>query len=276
MDDFSRRFSEEEGEPTPPEREGAFGSLSKIKINRQAPRLLNQRGEDRRPSGGEQATLLFRGEAHAVAVVNLSSSGAMIESGVEPFIGEPLEIRLPGSEPQQCVARWVRDGRIGLEFGSHSLLLGQSTKEGLVVGIGEAPAPYGEDEEAMPPAQREPRQKIIRTGVLQSGNRAIPVRLCNISPGGVMLECADAVAPGSCVRLDMAGGITVSAEVRWSKGKRAGLSFDAEVDPTKLGSLAAPVPKVIRPTYLDSEFDPSSPWAARFERLTADKLSGDD
>lgn len=273
--DFSRAIPEEEDEEEalPPARENAFGSLSKIRISRQTHRQLNHRQEDRRPGAGKQATLTFRGEACPVDVVNLSRSGAMIGTDLEPFIGEPLEIRFYGEAPTQCVARWVRDGRVGLEFGSHSLLLGAATRQELVVGIGGVPDAGEEEDHA--PAEREPRQSVIRTGILQSGNKSIPVRLCNISTGGVMLECDQYVAPGSAVRLDMAGGITVSAQVRWNKGKKAGLSFDAEVDPKLLGSMPHPVPKVTRPAYLDSEFDPDSPWAARFERLTIAGLKPD-
>jgi hypothetical protein len=273
MDDLSRRFDEEEEETAAPARESAFGSLARIKINRQTARRLNQRGEDRNPGAGEQAILLFRGEPLPVRVVNISRGGAMIETGVEPFIGEPLEIGLGGDKPVQCVARWVGDGRIGLEFGSHSLLLGQSTREELVVGIGEAAVEPSGEEESLPPSEREPRRSVIRTGILQSGARSIPVRLCNISTGGVMLESEQFLVPGAAVRLDMAGGVMVTAKVRWNKGKKAGLSFDAAVDPSQLGSLSAPASNIVRPTYLDSEFDPDSPWAARFERLSIDDLS---
>jgi hypothetical protein len=33
---------------------------------------------------------------------------------------------------------------------------------------------------------------------------------------------------------------------------------------------------MIKPSYLDSEFDPNSPWAARFEKLTLDNLNSSE
>lgn len=61
--------------------------------------------------------LMFRGAAYAVPVVNISSRGTMIESDIEPRLGESVVIRFDGCSPIHAFVRWARDGRIGLNFG---------------------------------------------------------------------------------------------------------------------------------------------------------------
>jgi hypothetical protein len=256
---------------------GSEGSLCSIKIKRETRRVGNQRGEARRSAYDREATVSLRGESHAAKVINRSDSGAMIESPVRPMIGEPLELDLGNGEPEPCVARWLRDGRIGVEFGSHDLLVGQSLRDEFVFGMGKAPPPPQAEEAAVSETEREPRKAVIRTAKLRSGNQVLQVRLCNISPRGAMLESERHLSPGSEVRLEMGGGMLVTAKVRWNNGKKAGLRFDDALDPNTLSPFSVTHrPGMIKPSYLDSEFDPNSPWAARFERLTLDNLNSGD
>ena len=254
----------------------AEGSLCSIKIKREARRVGNQRGEARRSAYDREATVSLRGQSHPAKIINRSDSGAMIESPIQPVIGEPLEVDLGDGEPEPCVARWLRDGRIGIEFGSHDLLVGRSLRDEFVFGMGKAaPQPAAKDA-ADSASKREPRQAVIRTAKLRSGNKLLQVRICNISPGGAMLESDQYLTPGSEVRLEMGGGMLVTARVRWNKGKKAGLRFDDLLDPNALSPFSVThQPTMIKPSYLDSEFDPSSPWAARFEKLTLDSLNSD-
>lgn len=285
MDDFGSTGFDEDAGPLSPALvkkgagDAALGSLCTIKIARQAPRLSNQRAEVRRPGADEATIIRFREHNYPVVLANVSSSGAMIESDVEPFIGEPIQIQIGDAPPVPAVARWVGGGRIGVEFGNHSLLVGQPRNQHFTFGLGQAGADDAvEDEQAQvqdEAVQREPRQAVIRRAMVRAGVKRVPVRLCNISPHGVMLESDHCLTPGSAVQLEMAGGLLVTAQVRWSKGKRAGLSFDAEINTQGLGSLNLPPPTVLKPSYLESEFDPESPWAARFDRLTMKELNED-
>lgn len=257
--------------------EASLGSLCTIKIARQAQRTSNQRAELRRPAADEETIIRFRDRNYRVELVNLSASGAMIESDIEPFIGEPLQVQIGEAAPVAAVARWVGNGRLGLEFGDHSLIVGHKASHDFVMGLGEAKE---ESQDALDeplseelPLEREPRQAVIRRAMVRAGIKRVPVRLCNISTHGVMLESDHCLKPGAAVQLEMAGGLLVTAQVRWSSGKRAGLSFDGEINPKGLGSMPIPPPAVLKPAYLDSEFDPNSPWAARFDRLTMRELN---
>ena len=83
----------------------------------------DRRGEDRREGLIDTALLHFRGKPYRVPVINISSRGSMIESDIAPRLGESVVIRFDGCSPMHAFVRWVRDGRIGLNFG-HELVLG--------------------------------------------------------------------------------------------------------------------------------------------------------
>ena len=91
-------------------------------VTRTAPRVVEQRSEERHDGLVESATLYFRGAEHQVGVINLSSRGTMIESGIAPRLGESVVIRFDGYSPMHAFVRWVRDGRIGLNFGGEIVL----------------------------------------------------------------------------------------------------------------------------------------------------------
>ena len=83
----------------------------------------DRRGEDRREGLLETALLHFRGKPHRVPVLNISSRGAMIESGLDTRLGEPVLIEFDQCSRMHAFVRWNREGRIGLNFG-HELVLG--------------------------------------------------------------------------------------------------------------------------------------------------------
>ncbi|HEX8525866.1 PilZ domain-containing protein [Allosphingosinicella sp.] len=91
-------------------------------VARTQPRIVDQRCEERHEGLVEGATLYFRGTERHVVVVNLSSRGTMIESDIAPRLGESVVIRFDGYSPMHAFVRWVRDGRIGLNFGGEIIL----------------------------------------------------------------------------------------------------------------------------------------------------------
>ncbi|HEX8669143.1 MAG TPA: PilZ domain-containing protein [Allosphingosinicella sp.] len=83
----------------------------------------DRRGEERREGVVETALLHFRGRPIRVPVLNVSSRGAMVESDLEPRLGEPVLVEFDQCSRIHAFVRWSRDGRIGLNFG-HELVLG--------------------------------------------------------------------------------------------------------------------------------------------------------
>jgi hypothetical protein len=78
---------------------------------------VERRSEPRHEGLIDCATLFFRGAMYVVPVVNISSRGTMIESDLEPRLGESVRIQYAGCSPIYAFVRWSRDGRIGLNFG---------------------------------------------------------------------------------------------------------------------------------------------------------------
>lgn len=85
-------------------------------IPRSIRRLFDQRAEERSAPTTGCAILLFRHRDFIVQVVNKSSSGAMIAFDQAPNIGETVTLTIVDTGPRQAFVRWVKDGRVGLQF----------------------------------------------------------------------------------------------------------------------------------------------------------------
>ncbi|HEX2763369.1 MAG TPA: PilZ domain-containing protein [Allosphingosinicella sp.] len=252
----------------------APSGLTRIAIKRQEARVTDHRSEDRHRAIVERSTLIFRRRRIEVGVINVSSRGAMVVAEVEPRIGEKVDIVLSGDNRTRCIVRWVREGRIGLEFENETIFWDGATAAGPVFQYeqrGEAKEPA---EAPRPVVEREERQKLLRAGTLYWSGISIPVRLRNISSNGAKIESERELVPGAEVELDLGEAGFQMAEVRWSKDGQIGLRFAEEFNFEALtpGKQAAAPPEVLKPAYLETETRPDSPWAARFERLSLTDL----
>ena len=255
----------------------SLAGLNAIRIKREEARVTNQRLEDRHRGLVEECGIVFRRKKMSVPVINVSSRGAMIVTDIEPRIGEKMDIQFTDQAKTRCVVRWVREGRVGLEFAEETIFWDTSKPASPVVRFeepkAEAPA------EAAGPREvhdREPRQTLLRTGTLYWSGITIPVRLRNISSGGAKIESNQQLRPGTEVELDLGESGFQVAEVRWAKDGQVGLCFAGEFDLDSLAPRAAPASEPstehLKPAYLETETQPDSPWAARFERLSLKDL----
>lgn len=85
-------------------------------------RGIEQRSEERHAGLVDNAKIFFRGAEYRVPVVNISSRGTMIETDLQPRLGETVLVEFEGCSRIHAFVRWSRDGRIGLNFG-HELVL---------------------------------------------------------------------------------------------------------------------------------------------------------
>jgi len=92
-------------------------------IPRTQPRIADQRCEDRLEDVVDRAVITFRGQDYLVPVVNISSRGTMIECDIMPRIGETVIIQFENCTKIHGFVRWIREGRLGLNFG-HEIILG--------------------------------------------------------------------------------------------------------------------------------------------------------
>ncbi|MDT9599354.1 PilZ domain-containing protein [Sphingosinicella rhizophila] len=98
-------------------------SLARVPIHRSSARNVDQRSEPRYADLVDNAVLFLRGERHPVRVINISSRGTMIETDLMPRLGESVLIQFEACSRIHAFVRWIRDGRIGLNFG-HEIVLG--------------------------------------------------------------------------------------------------------------------------------------------------------
>jgi hypothetical protein len=247
---------------------GGLAGLTRIAVRRQEARVTNQRIEDRHRDIVEETTIVFRRKKHPVRVVNVSSRGAMVEGEIEPRIGESLDILFTDETRTRCAVRWIRDGRIGLEFVNETIFW--ETAPGS--------AAFGRESVARAQAvvDREPRQHLLKSGMLYWSGVSVPVLLRDISSGGVRVEGDRDLCQGSEVELDLGEAGFQVAEVRWSSDGQIGLRFanDFDLDSLAPASFQSPGPAadVLKPAYLETELSPDSPWAARFDRLSMTEL----
>ena len=92
-------------------------------IPRMQRRIIDQRSEERHTGLVDRAVIVFRGQEYIVPVINISTRGSMIECDIMPRIGETVVVRFDNCSPIQAYVRWVKDGRLGLNFG-HEIVLG--------------------------------------------------------------------------------------------------------------------------------------------------------
>src|SRR3982750_1545211 len=97
-------------------RRATANSLDAVPIARAETRHTNTRESDRHPAHGKACTVTYRGAQHDAEVLNLSGGGAMLAIGLQPNLAERLDLHLGEEGTVECVIRWVKPGRIGLEF----------------------------------------------------------------------------------------------------------------------------------------------------------------
>ena len=93
-------------------------SLDGGMIPRTVKRLFDERSEQRVSAEPVTAAMTFRGRKYVVRLVNTSPSGAMISFAEVPHIGEEVLLSLLDQGQVCAKVRWVRDGRIGVNFES--------------------------------------------------------------------------------------------------------------------------------------------------------------
>ncbi|HEV2818233.1 MAG TPA: PilZ domain-containing protein [Allosphingosinicella sp.] len=251
--------------------------LTGIAVRREEARKTNQRREDRHMNLADRAVITFRRKRLEVGVVNVSPHGVMIDSDIEPRVGERIDIRFEDCNRTLCCVRWVKGRQIGLEFASETVLIAPRHVRELIVS--------GRREGEQPPKlqmkpERAPRHALILRGVLHCGIESFDVRLRNISADGAMLDCSEDLLVGSPVVIELAGGgaVAVQGHVRWCRSGQIGLLFDQPfdmcllADPTPVKPPPSAIPRYVKPDYLATEESPDSPWAARTYGLRPEDL----
>ena len=108
-------------------------TLHSVAVPRDVHRANNGRGEDRHRLTDERGSIIHNGRKLEVELINLSGGGAMITGDFEPMLWDHVDLNLGDHGMIECVVRWIRDGRIGLEFAHETRLDGPSDQIAIVL-----------------------------------------------------------------------------------------------------------------------------------------------
>lgn len=274
--------SEEAGPDLPVKRpKGAKAEqLESVTVPREERRRANSRHQDRHRLLEEKVSLTHRGEARKVELINLSGGGAMV-SGFTPKLWDKVELHLGENGTIECAVRWIREGRVGLEF-AHETRLDCSADEQAEV-LREVVVRSFPDLEFEGPPTPEPqteehrgerRHPLIWSGTLHHRDSNIRVRVRNISSTGAMIEVSEPVLVGGQAILELGDDGFIPATVAWMVGDEVGLRFRGKFD---LGQLARSRPEVapqkwVAPDYLKPAKGGDSPWSPKWGRMSLGEL----
>ncbi len=218
-------------------------SLHSIAVSRETRRLSNGRAEDRHRLIDETAQINWSGADLDVELLNLSGGGAMIAADFEPLLWDRVDLHLGQNGRIECAVRWIRDGRIGLEFAHETRLDWPSDQVATVlrhviaksfphIGFQQTekssvsePHIDADDEHRI--AKRHP---LIWNGQLHHDYTSDDVRIRNISSTGAMIETTAGVRVGTEPLLELSDRVSISATVEWAVGDQVGLRFHHEFD----------------------------------------------
>ena len=263
--------------------------LASIAIARDAARSADHRDEDRHRLARETAIIGYKGRKLDVDLINLSGGGAMIEADISPRLWDRVDLYLGEGSPIECAVRWLRGGRIGLEFAHETHLeCAPEQRDALLLDVIRrsfpdlaAPVPMVEPKAAAEPAapsrRGDVRHPLIWNGSILWRHDVHTVRLRNVSASGALIDAQVDFPAGVELMLDLGDSGQYFATVGWSRSGQAGLVFKCPFD---LSVLAAVRPDLApqrtkTPSYLNLSSDQSSPWATEWERRELSDLRED-
>lgn len=257
--------------------------LHSVTVPREEGRRGNNRSADRHRLTEETVRLSHDGATDDAALINLSGGGAMVATALPVKLWDRVDLHLGDHGTIECAVRWIRDGRVGLEF-AHETRLDCSADDQAVL-LREAisrsfpdiqqfdgPEPEASDESG-PELRRASRHPLIWSGVLHHDYHSSAVRVRNISATGAMIETSASVRVGAEPLLELGDSISLSATVEWAVGDQVGVRFHSPFD---MSQLARARPEVtprqwVRPAYLD-KIEAESAWDPRWQRLSVSEL----
>lgn len=243
-------------------------TLHSVNVQRDVHRASNSRGEDRYRLTDEFARISHNGIDLDVELINLSGGGAMIAAAFEPLLWDHVDLHLGSHGTVECLVRWIREDRVGLEFAHETRLDGPSDQMAILLRhVIERTFPHIEFaprkaalHKTETAGQRDPndhrggrRHPLIWTGVLYHDYQTTKIRVRNISTSGAMIESATPVRVGAQPLLELSDTVSLSATVEWAVGDQVGVRFHQPFD---MNMLVEGKPSVVEakwspPLYLD-------------------------
>lgn len=269
-----------------PRKHASVEGLGAVPVARQEQRRSNQRGGDRHRLDDNQAVVRVGRSDQKVELINLSRGGAMVAGKLRAKLWDRVQLVLGEFGTVECIVRWIRDNRFGLEFAHETHIdCDLDTKDKVLRDVIRNCFPDVEPEALDGQAdhsgsERAKRHPLIWSGILHHDYETDVVRLRNISAGGALIDCSTTLPAGATVFIELDRIGQTAATVCWSRGGQSGLKFEEPFDLYRLTTAEPELASVewVQPDYLnqgdgaEGEDDEASPWADRWGRLTLSEL----
>jgi hypothetical protein len=167
-----------------------------------------RRGGDRLMTLYRVGSLLIAGNRELCLIRNISAGGMMVRVFCPIPEGTLLSVELKCGQPISGVVSWARDIHVGISFD-------QPIE---VIDILSTSA------ERLRP--RLPRIEVGSFVTLREGASTYRLRLCDISQGGLKVQCDTRLEPGSDVVVTLVGIEPQPGVVRWAHADQMGITFN--------------------------------------------------
>lgn len=249
-------------------------TLNSVAVRREEGRRGNTRVGDRHRLSDERVRVSHSGQDHDVELINLSGGGAMVAGAFEPMLWDRVELHLGENGSIDCAVRWMKGGRVGLEFAHETRIDCSPAQRAQVlravinksfpdveidpgeIDMAEPAPPAGDDHRG------DRRHPLIWLGTLHHDFQSTPCRLRNVSESGAMIECDALLRAGAEPMLELGEAIQLGTTVAWVAGDTAGLRFDQPLDLTLLANSRPELAsaKWQRPSYLQPGAETDGAW----------------
>ena len=166
---------------------------------------------------GDRLTTLYRVGSLIIAdtrelclIKNISAGGMMVRSFCPIAEGTRLSVELKCGQPISGVVSWAHGIHVGISFDELIDVLDILSTATSAAG----------------PRPRLPRIEVNSVVTLREGASSWRVRVCDISQGGLKLQCEMGLAPGSDVVVTLAGIEPRPGVVRWANTAQIGVTFN--------------------------------------------------
>ena len=176
-------------------------------LQAEAPDLPERRSGERHLSLLRVGSLMIGERRELCLIRNVSAGGMLIRAYCPIGSGTPITIELKQGEPISGVAKWTRDGCVGVSFDEPvDILALLSSSDG--------------------PRPRMPRVEVDCVAWVRVDATVHRARAVNISQGGIKIECRSEMPAGSDVIVSLNGLPPCPGTVRWSDGDAYGVTFN--------------------------------------------------
>lgn len=153
-------------------------------------------------------SLLIGDRRELCLIKNISAGGMMVRSYCAIPEGTAVAVELKCGQPIAGVANWYREPNVGIAFDSpiDVIEILSTSMEG--------------------PRPRMPRIEVTCFATLRDGASTYRMRTCDISQGGLKLECESVIPAGNDVIVSLPGIEPQRAVVRWSESGQIGITFN--------------------------------------------------